>query len=214
LQQPRDETVAELDRRHVPYACVNERASGAVANVLADDRMGMERALEQLSQLGHKGIAYANARAAHSHHYSVNERYEALLTGAAARGMAVLPGHHMPMTSPSEFLRAVVVEGGATAVVTYDHQLAVMLVGAANELSLCIPPDFSLICFNDVFPVAMLPPPLTAVAVSGREIGRRGAELLLNALISPGRDDATTREVRVPEDLVVRASTARPPSLR
>ena len=211
LQQPRPETVAELDRRHVPYACVNERSGGAFANVLADDAMGMERALQHLSQLRHKQIAYANARLAHVHHYSVNERYDALLSGAAARGMAVSPGHHLPMTSPTEFLRAAVVDDGATAVVTYDHQLAVMLVGAAHELSLRIPHDFSLICFNDVFPVALLPPPLTAVAVSGREMGRRGAELLLNRLISPARANATTREVRVPEDLVVRASTAPPP---
>ena len=212
LQQPRPETVAELDRRRVPYACVNERVHGAVANVLADDAMGMARALEHLSQLGHKKIAYANARSAHVHHYSVNERHEALLSGAAARGMTLSPGHHMPMTSPSEFLRTVVDDGDATAVVTYDHQLAVMLVGAAQEVGLRIPRDFSLICFNDVFPVSLLPPPLTAVAVSGREMGRRGAELLLNRLISPARDNETTREVRVPEDLVVRASTAPPPS--
>jgi LacI family repressor for deo operon, udp, cdd, tsx, nupC, and nupG len=125
--------------------------------------------------------------------------------------MVVSPGHHMPMMPPSEFLRSVVNEGGATAAVTYDHQLAVMLVGAAREVGLRIPHDFSLICFNDVFPVALLPPPVTAVAVSGREMGRRGAELLLNRLISPARDDQTTREIRVPEDLVVRASTAPPP---
>jgi len=211
LQQPRPEIVAELDRRRVQYACINERASGAVANVLADDAMGMDRALQHLSQLGHRKIAYANARAAHAHHYSVNERHEALMSGAAARGMAVSLGHHIPMTSPTEFLRAMANEGGATALVTYDHQLAVMLVGAAAEVGLRIPHDFSLICFNDVFPVALLPPPLTAVAVSGREMGRRGAEMLLNHLISPARGDQPTREVRVPEDLVVRASTAPPP---
>jgi LacI family transcriptional regulator len=215
LQQPRTEIIAELDRRRVPYVCVNEQASGAAANVLADDRMGMERALQHLFQLGHKKIAYANARSAHAHHYSVSERYEALLSGAAARGMAVSPDHDMPMTSPSKFLRTVIREGGATAVVTYDHQLAVMLVGAAQEMHLRIPGDFSLICFNDVFPVALLPPPLTAVAVSGRAMGRQGAELLLNRLISPAAGpDAMPREVRVPEDLVVRASTAPPPPLR
>ena len=211
LQHPRAEIIAELDRRHVPYACVNERARGAVANVLADDAMGMGRALQHLSQLGHKKIGYANARSVHAHHYSVNERYEALLAGVAAHGMALSPGHHMPMTSPAEFLRVVVQTDGATAVVTYDHQLAVMLVGAAHDLGLRIPHDFSLICFNDVFPVALLPPPLTAVAVSGRAMGRRGAELLLNWLISPARGDHTARDVRVPEDLVVRASTAPPP---
>jgi LacI family transcriptional regulator len=76
-------------------------------------------------------------------------------------------------------------------------------------MGLRIPQDFSLICFNDVYPVALLPPPLTAVAVSGRQMGRMGADLLLNSFTS-GRT-AKVKEIRVPEDLVVRSSTA-PPS--
>ncbi|MGD0464628.1 MAG: substrate-binding domain-containing protein, partial [Tepidisphaeraceae bacterium] len=70
--------------------------------------------------------------------------------------------------------------------------------------------DFSLICFNDVFPVAILYPPLTAVAVAGREMGRLGADLLLNHLLSP--QPHSGRDIRVPEDLIVRGSTAPPPS--
>ena len=101
---------------------------------------------------------------------------------------------------------AVVTTTGATAVITYDHHIAVVLVGAAYAMGLRIPDDFSLVCFNDVFPVALLPPPLTAVAVSGREMGRIGADLLLNTVLAPA---ATVRQrtIRVPEDLVVRAST-------
>jgi LacI family transcriptional regulator len=213
LQQPRPETVAELDRRRVPYVCVNERVGRAVANVLADDRMGMWRALEHLSQLGHRRVAYANARAQHANHYSVPERHETLLSAAAARQIALAPGHDAPMTSATSFLKSAVQEAGATAVITYDHQIAFMLIGAAHELGLRVPQDFSLVCFNDVFPVALLPPPLTAIAVSGREMGRLGADLLLNSLISPPPLDQPTREVRVPEDLIVRASTA-PPEYR
>jgi DNA-binding LacI/PurR family transcriptional regulator len=51
-------------------------------------------------------------------------------------------------------------------------------------------------------------PPLTTVAVNGREMGRVGAEMLLTALLSS--TPQTPREIRVPEDLIVRASTARP----
>ena len=58
------------------------------------------------------------------------------------------------------------------------------LVGASYAMGVKIPDDFSLVCFNDVFPIALLPPPLTAVKVSGHEMGRVGAELLLNALAS------------------------------
>src|SRR5205814_1862148 len=75
MQAPKPETVTELDRRRVPYVCVNERVGNPAAHVLADDVMGMNRALEHLMQLGHRRIAYANARASYFSHYSVTDRY-------------------------------------------------------------------------------------------------------------------------------------------
>src|SRR4051794_38748989 len=54
MQSPLAETVTELDRRRVPYVCVNEKVGKPAAFVLADDVMGMNRALEHLHQLGHK----------------------------------------------------------------------------------------------------------------------------------------------------------------
>jgi DNA-binding LacI/PurR family transcriptional regulator len=177
--------------------------------VLADDAMGASRALDHLAQLGHKRIAYANARATYFNHYSVTERYETVLEGVRKRGMQLVEGHDTPFSSAAEFLQHTITEGRATAVITYDHHIAVMLVGASHGMGLRIPQDYSLICFNDVFPVALLPPPLTAVAVSGREMGRIGADLLLNSLTSSA--PKTPKQIRVGEDLVVRASTAPPP---
>src|SRR5262245_45932432 len=209
MQAPKSETVTELNRRRVPYVCVNEKIGSPTAHILADDALGMNRALDHLETLGHKRIAYANARATYFSHYSVTERYETLLTGVRKRGMTLVEGHDTPFSSAHDFLQDAVAEEKATAIITYDHQIAVALVGAAPTLSLRIPQDFSLICFNDVFPVSMLPPPLTAVAVSGREMGRIGADLLLNSLLTPAAHMG--REIRIPEDLIVRASTAPPP---
>ncbi|HWB54871.1 MAG TPA: LacI family DNA-binding transcriptional regulator [Tepidisphaeraceae bacterium] len=208
LQAPKRETVLELDRRRVPYVCVNERVGNPVATVIADDAMGMNRVLDHLAQLGHKRLAYANARATYFSHYSVTERYETLLTGARKRSLHLVDGHENPFSSATEFLEESVVKGKATAVVTYDHHIAVAIVGAAGSKGLKIPDDFSLVCFNDVFPVSMLPPPLTAVAVSGRDMGRIGADLLLNSLVTDR--PYVAREIRVAEDLIVRASTAAP----
>jgi LacI family transcriptional regulator len=209
LQAPKSETIVELNKRRVPYVCVNEKVGSPTAHILADDALGMNRALDHLETLGHKRIAYANARATYFSHYSVTERYETLLTGVRKRGMTLVEGHDTPFSSAADFLQDVVTEEGATAIITYDHQIAVALVGVAAAQSLRIPQDFSLICFNDVFPVSLLPPPLTAVAVSGREMGRIGADLLLNSLLTPAAHMG--REIRIPEDLIVRASTAPPP---
>lgn len=210
MQRPKPETVAELDRRRVPYVCVNEKVGNPDAFVLADDAMGMNRSIEHLAQLGHQRLAYANARATYLDHGSVTERYAAFLDGARTRGLHVVDGHDVPFSSANDFLRDAVIRQRATAVITYDHRIAVAIVGAASALSLRIPEDFSLVCFNDVFPVDMLPTPLTAVRVSGREMGRMGAELLLNFILT--QRPRSPREIRVPEDLVVRASTAPPGS--
>ena len=208
MQAPKSETVVELDRRRVPYVCVNERIGSPAAHVLADDAMGTNRALAHLVQLGHKRFAYANARATYFNHYSVTERYETLLAGVKRRGLELVEGHDLPFSAAVDFLESSVKRHKATAVITYDHHIAVTICGAAQGLGLRIPNDFSLICFNDVFPVSLLPTPLTAVAVSGREMGRIGADLLLNSLVNT-RPQAP-KEIRVPEDLVVRASTAPP----
>ena len=210
MQAPKPETVAALDERRVQYVCVNERIGTPVAHVLADDTMGTNHTLDHLAQLGHKRIAYANARGTYFSHYSVTERYDTLLAGAQKRGLTLVAGHEQPFSSPEEFLNDSIKAGGATAVITYDHHIAVVLVGAAYAMGLRIPHDFSLVCFNDVFPIALLPPPLTAVKVSGHEMGRVGAELLLNSLAS--NKPVTSKEIRVPEDLIVRGSTAPPPA--
>lgn len=210
MQAPKEEMITELDRRRVPYVCVNERVGRPAAFVLADDAMGMKRVVAHLFQLGHRRFAYANARASYFIHYSVTERYETLLASAREYSIRLVEGHDTPFSSPVEFLRSSVIEAGATAVITYDHQIAVMLVGAANGMGLRIPQDFSLVCFNDIFPVALLHPPLTSVAVAGREMGRMGADLLLNSLLTPRLHAG--REIRVAEDLIVRSSTGRPRS--
>src|SRR5438552_8268582 len=134
MQAPRPETVAELDRRRVPYVCVNERIGNPAAYVVADDAMGMTRAVEHLVQLGHKRIAYANARATYFSHYSVTERYETLLAVAKNRAIDLVQGHEEPFSSPNDFLVNSITDNGATAVITYDHHTAVKLVGAAYGL--------------------------------------------------------------------------------
>jgi LacI family transcriptional regulator len=209
LQSPRAEIVKELDRRRVPYVCVNEKVGTPAAQVVADDAMGMEFAVEHLHRLGHRRIAYANARATYLTHYSVTERYETLIQAVRERRMELARGHEAPFSDGIPFLEQSVIGGKATAVITYDHHIATMIVGAAHAMKLAVPGDVSLICFNDVFPVALLPPPLTAVSVSGHEMGRIGAEHLLSVLMSEERE-AQTREIRVPQSLVVRASTAAP----
>lgn len=211
LQAPQPQVIAELDRRRVPYVCVNEKIDSAAAAVVSDDAQGMELALEHLYGLGHRTIGYANAHGSYFAHYSISERHSTLLAWAKKRKVTLARGHDRPFESPEIFVRDVLADR-ATAIITYDHVHAVGILGAAQALGLSVPRDLSLICFNDEFPVAQLYPGLTAIGVSGDRMGRLAAECLLKAMTEPapaaGKDERTV--LTVPETLVVRGSTAVP----
>jgi DNA-binding LacI/PurR family transcriptional regulator len=214
LQSPKAETVRELEQRRVPYVCLNEQVGRPVASVLADDRMGMRLAVEHLALLGHRRLAYANALAGYFSHYSVTERHETVLQEVRTRSLVLAAGHEAPFVDAQTFLRNTVLKAGATAVITYDHYIATLLLSAAHAQQLRIPADFSLVCFNDLFPVSVLDPPLTAVAVCGREMGRVGANVLLQVLQTATGTRPPQREIRIAEELIVRSSTAPPPAPR
>lgn len=208
LQAPRPEAVEELDGRRIPYVCVNDRIGHPASVVLANEQMGMKSAISHLLDLGHEKIGYANAMTSYYPHYSNEERYQTLLAAAKIENFKLVPGHEelFQVNAAPRFLRNTVLDGGATAVITYDHRVAFMLLGASQAMGLRIPQDFNLICFNDVFPTAIIYPPLTCVAVPGREMGHAAAEMLLNKMDSAKH--AVPHEVRIAEHLIVRSSTA------
>jgi LacI family transcriptional regulator len=213
MQAPKQQTLDELDSRRVPYVCINEQLGNPIASILADDAMGMREAVSHLAAMGHRKIAYLGTPVYYFPHYSAPERLESLKTLCHELGLALAPISERSYDQPEiylrdEFIPATVKSGKATAVITYDHRLAIMLMSAADAMGLQIPADFSLVCFNDVFPTALVHPPLTTVAVAGQEMGRLGAEILLKALTSS--KSPTRREIRVPEKLVIRSTTAAP----
>jgi DNA-binding LacI/PurR family transcriptional regulator len=151
----------------------------------------------------------------------VGERHDAYLAFLREKGAETVAGHDTVHSENREdmvtWLKRVTSGGGgsgggATAVLAYDHIVAVDLLTAAQALGLRIPQDVSLICFNNEFPVARVAPPLTVVAPQGEEMGRRAAELLVDRMNSVRSEMPATP--RVPAKLIVRASTGAPPERR
>ncbi len=214
LQSPQKQVVEELDRRRVPYVCVNEKIETAAACVLTDDVHGMELALEHLYGWGHRTIGYANAHSSYFTHYSIADRHNTLVAWAKKHKVALARGHDRPFDTPEVFLREAVVQDHATALITYDHRHVVSILGAAQAMGLVVPRDLSLICFNDEFPVDQLFPGITSIAISGERMGRLAAESLLKAVAwsaAPSQTEKPRCEtLTVSETLVVRGSTAAP----
>jgi LacI family transcriptional regulator len=88
----------------------------------------------------------------------------------------------------------------------YCHIEALQVTHAAWSHGLVIPTDLSFIAFNDLLMTRYMTPPLTVVSFDTAEMGRVGAELLVNR-IQQGAD-AKIDDVVLPQRIVARGTTA------
>jgi len=207
--------LAALESSNIPYVSLNG-VTGPRGSVAApDDTKGTTLALRHLVDLGHRRIAYLDHWAVGADHPSVYERRTAFANCARSMGfhpvdvgLPMLPADSAWDSFYEPFARRAIVEGRATAVLTYSHQGALALLRTAHDMGLKVPKDFSLVCFNDEPVVRLSIPSLTAVDVPSVKMGQVTAELLLRQMAT----DATLppEQVRLPESLVVRESTAPP----
>lgn len=95
-----------------------------------------------------------------------------------------------------------------TAVLVINDLLAIGVLRAITDRGLRVPDDLSVVGFDDIEMSAYLNPSLTTVRVNTEEVGRRGVRLVFDRMDDPERPP---QHVRVPAELVVRASTGAPP---
>lgn len=193
----------------MPAVMVNVEGDPTLAHVMPDDAGGARLALRHLVQLGHKDIAFLRmGRASFAEHFSLRVRREAFLD---AMRLAGLSDRAVVADEPLELFldRVKLGRGGVTAVICYTHTEAVKLLPLLHARGIRVPHDVSLVCFNDVFPMADLVPAMTTVAVPGGAIGAAAADLVLRQIRG---EEVSEKRVLLPESLVVRKSTAPPNS--
>ncbi|TQE34586.1 transcriptional regulator, partial [Streptomyces ipomoeae] len=104
------------------------------------------------------------------------------------------------------------VDGSVTAVFAAGDEMAIGLIHALREAGRRVPEDISVVGFdgNPVF--AYVSPPLTTVRQPFEAAAREGIRLLVHAIEKPDTDLPQASDP--PVELVVRGSTAPPPSPR
>jgi LacI family transcriptional regulator len=214
--------------RQVPLVLMNLLTDLPVPHVHPDDRDGTAQVTRHLLELGHRHLVfYVNdaANTGATPHYSVahrRETFERLTAEAGVRARSI--------AGPVGELMDAIVSGAAhderpTAVLAYSDIEAADVLKACWERGIRVPDELSVACFNDINWVDRLIPPLTTVSIPFDEIGRVGGELLLRQLdgAAAGAGGAAaaaeaarvagtdaTRVVVLPEQLIVRRSTAPP----
>jgi LacI family transcriptional regulator len=92
-----------------------------------------------------------------------------------------------------------------TAVFAHNDLMAVGAIEAIRAAGLDCPGDVSVVGYNDVPLGSALSPPLTTVRLPSLEVGKQLGRTVLALIADPGADVGV---VRLPAELVVRASTA------
>jgi LacI family transcriptional regulator len=193
----------------------------SVPTVCADNRQGGRLAAQHLYDLGHRAIGLVSALPLDE---GMADREGGFLDFLREAGMAVDRAAVPTMYGDHQ------IEGGRrataellehapqlTAIFVLNDLMALGALEAARAAARRVPTDLSIVGFDDIPFAALANPPLTTVGQPIRELGERAADLLLRVI-----EDGVTRTVEanaqpnvlLPNELMVRQSTAPPASVR
>lgn len=173
-------------------------------SVVVDDAAGARLAVEHLLDVGRRRIAHVTGPA---DHLSARVRADAAVETAAAAGAAtggVRYGDWSERWGRQAAAALLRTEPDLDAVSCGSDQIARGVCDALREAGRRVPDDVAVVGFDNWEVMATASrPPLTTVDLRLEELGRRAAELLLDAVA--GRPHSGT--LRVAPRLVVREST-------
>jgi len=214
------------DHIAVPVPVVAISAHSAVENVtniVLDHHLAVEQALTHLYSLGHRRIAFMHGpRAIPDSEY----RWESIQTVAQELGLSLDPslvigidaagwsmkdGHH-PMAPEIGFkpMQALLEKTrDFTAIFCFNDIAAIGAVRALKDAGLSVPQDVSVVGFDDIQSAAYCTPSLTTVRQPLAEMGKRGAQILLERIANSAAEYPS--EIVMAPELVIRESTGPAP---
>jgi len=190
-----------------------------VTNIVLDHHLAAQKALEHLYQLGHRRIAFMRGpRAIPDSEF----RWAGIEEAACALGLKLDPaltiridtaawsmrtGQHpmapeigyKPMKALLEKTR------DFTAIFCFNDISAIGAIRALKESGIGVPTDVSVVGFDDILSAAFYTPSLTTVRQPLTEMGKRGANVLLERIAD--HEASFPAEIVVTPELVVREST-------
>ena len=210
-----DPVVTYCIERHLPVVLVNRtEAQARVSAVVSDDRKAMQLVMDHLVSLGHRRIGHLAGPATLSTGFSRRQGFELsaqahkLTAKEVAVETTVAYAREEGVTATRRLLDR---HPDLTAIAAANDLLALGAYEVLRERGFKCPQDVSVVGHNDMPLVDIMSPPLTTVRIAHREMGSEAAQLLvteMTGLASP------KRHVVLAPSLVVRGSTAAPPTRR
>jgi LacI family transcriptional regulator len=207
-----DDEVRRLVRSEM--ACVGvdvELVGPKTEYVISDSASGIGSAMRHLHELGHRRIATITGMLDKK---PGNDRLRAYRSELQALGLGyrdeyVAYGDFYVETGHRAMARLLELDEPPTAVVTASDLMALGAIRAVAEAGLSVPNDVSIVGFDDIQLAGHVHPPLTTLRQDKAGLGAEAGRALI-ALID-GKTDLP-EAVTLPVELIVRGSTAAPPS--
>lgn len=207
-----DERVAKLRGSSYPFALIGHGAdNGGISYVDFDFAGALRLAVAHLAELGHTSVALINyAQHAIDLGYGPAVRATAGFRSAAAdygvRGV-MLPGPILVEEAAQAVCNLLAGDPQISGVIVPDLVRLAAVMQAAYQLHLRIPDDLSVVSVLDADLADRAAPPLTNVDFPSQDMGRIGAELLIDQLEDRA---APLRQILLPPQLRSGQSAARP----
>lgn len=200
---------SEMKNYQIPVAVVDDsfpQSSGI--RVISDDVQGCALAVEHLTQLGHRRIAFLSGTADSG---CALLREEGFRRAMHSQGLSIPPDYLVRGEWNVEKSEAATLQllrsphGRPTAIICAGDEWAMIAMRTLGRSGLKVPNEVSVVGFGDIGTAGFWEPPLTTVAQPFAEMGRLAVRRLLERIATP--DDALCEDI-LPTKLVVRASTA------
>lgn len=201
----------------IPTVLVNRRdRTLQVPAVLPDDVTGVRLVVQHLFDLGHRHIGLVSGPLDTSTGRDRRDTFVATCRDLGITADRIVHADRYDLPSGRRATEALLdADGeGPTAIFASNDLLAVGALTALRARGLDVPGDISLVGYNDMPLVDLLDPALTTVRIDQYLMGRRAAEVMLGLLAPSAKDGAAgpTCDVLIAPELVVRRSTAAPPT--
>jgi DNA-binding LacI/PurR family transcriptional regulator len=196
---------------HVPIVAISgHQAVAGVTNIQLNHKLAAHLALKHLAELGHRRVAFMKGQ---QETVDTDSRWQEIMETARAYRIELHPELLITLTEnvwspalgygPVKALLSRTKD--FTALFAFNDIAAFGAIRALYEAGMRVPDDVSVIGFDDVLSAPYGIPSLTTIRQPLREMGRMGAEFLLQRIHHP---KATySRQVIVQPELVVREST-------
>ncbi|MFE9450411.1 LacI family DNA-binding transcriptional regulator [Streptomyces sp. NPDC006739] len=178
-------------------------SAGGGADVMAGTATG------HLLDLGHTTVHHL---AGPQRWYAARDRLAGWRATLDAHGRDVPPVVEGDWSAASGYAagRTLAEDGAVTAVFAANDDMAIGLIRALSEAGRRVPQDVSVVGFDDIPVAAYVTPPLTTVRQPFDAVAQEGLKHLVHAIENPAAQPLPAGDP--PVDLIIRASTAPPPS--